>query len=100
MGLVENIIGTLGGLAGQKVGPWPGGGIAWGDHRVALKPADGTNTYGRSGFFIHGGAIPGSAGCIDLTSANKDFFSAVERTIDKIPVYVDYGGRAGVGGGW
>lgn len=38
----------------------------WGDWRVPLHPTPGTNTFGRSGFFIHGGWISGSAGCIDI----------------------------------
>jgi RHS repeat-associated protein len=38
----------------------------WGDWRVALKPLAWTETHGRSGFFLHGGAIEGSAGCVDI----------------------------------
>jgi hypothetical protein len=38
----------------------------WGDWRVSLKPNSGTDTLGRSGFFLHGGKIAGSAGCIDI----------------------------------
>jgi RHS repeat-associated protein len=38
----------------------------WGDWRVPLTPDAGTNTFGRSGFFLHGGFYPGSAGCIDV----------------------------------
>ena len=38
----------------------------WGSWRVPLHPNAGTNTYGRSGFFIHGGSDQGSAGCIDI----------------------------------
>jgi hypothetical protein len=38
----------------------------WGDWRAPLVPGPGTNTYGRSGFFLHGGRYPGSAGCIDV----------------------------------
>src|SRR4029077_1210684 len=45
---------------------WRGGTHAWGQQRLFLNPAAGTNTYGRTGFSIHGGAVPGSAGCIDL----------------------------------
>jgi hypothetical protein len=33
---------------------------------VPLTPNPGTNTRGRSGFFMHGGKLPGSAGCIDF----------------------------------
>lgn len=39
---------------------------AWGNHRLTIHPLPETETYGRGGFFIHGGSVPGSAGCIDL----------------------------------
>lgn len=38
----------------------------WGDYRAPLHPNDGTNTFDRDGFFLHGGDVPGSAGCIDV----------------------------------
>ena len=41
---------------------------AWGTHRITIHPFDTTHTFGRGGFFIHGGTSPGSAGCIDLTT--------------------------------
>ena len=44
----------------------PSGLSDWGDWRAPLSPMAGTNTYGRSGFFLHGGLFPGSAGCIDV----------------------------------
>ena len=56
-------------------GSWPGLENSWGDHRTWLTPSTGTNTFGRSGFTIHGGAVSGSAGCIDLTSRNNSFHS-------------------------
>lgn len=43
----------------------PGGGD-WGDWRVPLWPEPGTETFGRDKFFLHGGSLPGSAGCIDI----------------------------------
>lgn len=46
---------------------------AWGNFRIAIHPYPRTETHQRGGFFIHGGATPGSAGCIDLTS-NMDAF--------------------------
>ncbi|MBN3850297.1 MULTISPECIES: tlde1 domain-containing protein [Burkholderiaceae] len=39
---------------------------AWGDHRITIHIYPGTQTYGRGGFFIHGGTHAGSAGCINL----------------------------------
>lgn len=73
-----------------KLGPWPGGLPAWGNQRVELSADPSTNTYGRSGFFIHGGLTPGSAGCIDLCDRDVDFFSAVGTSADDITVEVDY----------
>ena len=52
---------------------WPGGESSWGQHRIWLEPAPGTVTHGRSGFSIHGGDTPGSAGCIDLTHSIGEF---------------------------
>jgi hypothetical protein len=51
---------------------------AWGSHRITIHPFDGTVTFGRGGFFIHGGDSPGSIGCIDLTSEIGDFADLVE----------------------
>jgi hypothetical protein len=58
---------------------------AWGHHRVWLHPKDGTTTFGRGGFSIHGGDDPGSAGCIDLTTNMPYFvqkFLAFGKTLD------------------
>jgi hypothetical protein len=38
----------------------------WGDWRVRLHPKPMTNTFGRDNFFLHGGGLEGSAGCIDI----------------------------------
>ncbi len=46
---------------------------AWGDFRISIHPFPTTQTHGRGGFFIHGGKIPGSAGCIDLTKHMNKF---------------------------
>jgi hypothetical protein len=54
-------------------GAWPGGTRSWGFQRVWLEPLPGTNTFGRGGFTIHGGFVPGSAGCIDLTHSMERF---------------------------
>jgi hypothetical protein len=54
-------------------GAWRGGERAWGTERVWVDPAPETNTWGRSGFSVHGGLYPGSAGCIDLTSQMPNF---------------------------
>jgi hypothetical protein len=46
---------------------------AWGNHRITIHPFTTTETFGRGGFFIHGGATPGSAGCIDLAGEMDRF---------------------------
>jgi hypothetical protein len=51
---------------------------AWGNYRLTIHVFPGTVTHDRGGFFIHGGAVPGSAGCIDLTN-NIDRFVAALR---------------------
>lgn len=50
---------------------------AWGGYRITIHPFDSTHTFGRGGFFIHGGTIPGSAGCIDLTNYMQYFVQLV-----------------------
>ena len=60
-------------LGGLEWSSWPGGGAAWGMHRIWVHPAAGNDLQGRSGFSIHGGTSPGSAGCIDLTDQMKSF---------------------------
>ena len=66
------------GLAGR----FPGGTIAWGSERVDINPSN-YNPFDvpqRSGFTIHGGSFPGSAGCIDLTIYDKPFFNKIRNT--------------------
>lgn len=66
-------------------GAWPGGESSWGQHRIWLAPKSGTQTHGRSGFSIHGGDSPGSAGCIDLTDQLSAFiqeFRAYGKDVD------------------
>lgn len=55
--------------------------VPWGTHRITIHPFDSTHTFGRGGFFIHGGTVPGSAGCIDLTTRMASF----ARTLGAIP---------------
>lgn len=64
---------------------------AWGTHRITIHPFDGTHTFGRGGFFIHGGSTPGSIGCIDLTSHMADFAKLIAPYGGcKIKLNVDY----------
>ncbi|CAN5233771.1 hypothetical protein BH10PSE15_BH10PSE15_14240 [soil metagenome] len=46
---------------------------SWGNHRVTIHPFTTTETFGRGGFFIHGGDTPGSKGCIDLVGIMDRF---------------------------
>ena len=55
------------------LGTWPGGQGSWGKHRLWLKPDAGNGALGRDNFSIHGGSVPGSAGCIDLVGGSDDF---------------------------
>jgi hypothetical protein len=75
--------------SGNKAGAWPGGLIAWGEIRLPLSPAQVGN---RSNFFIHGGLVPGSAGCIDLTKHNNAFFKTFAGHGASLPLSVRYGG--------
>jgi hypothetical protein len=79
-----------------KNGPFKSGSYeAWGDYRITLHPDKQTKTYGRGGFFIHGGHYPGSAGCVDLTSSMNQFYKDLMKAIGgnkscQIPLWVDY----------
>ncbi len=64
---------------------------SWGSHRITIHPFHSTHTFGRGGFFIHGGTIPGSAGCIDLTSHMEEFANLVSQYTEcKIILEVKY----------
>lgn len=56
------------------LGGWPGGTVAWGNHRVPLEAAPGTDTQGRTDVFLHGGSSLGSKGCVDLAQNMDDFW--------------------------
>lgn len=47
--------------------------IGWGNFRAPIKSQSGTETYGRGSFYVHGGSLAGSHGCIDLTDQMEDF---------------------------
>lgn len=69
--------------------------VSWGNFRITLRIYPGTDTFGRGGFFIHGGAVPGSIGCIDLTSNMNDFVKTMRTFVGRsnncfIPVKVEY----------
>lgn len=54
---------------------------AWGRYRITIHPFTTTETFGRGGFFIHGGTTPGSAGCIDLTDRMNRFVADLRREL-------------------
>ena len=76
--------------------------IAWGNHRIFIRNpgaegsphADKAKMYGRGGFFIHGGSIQGSSGCLDLGDEMDDFakFWAANTAATRrgIRLYVNY----------
>jgi hypothetical protein len=73
-------------------GPWPGGSRSWGKYRFWLAPDEKNRIFGRDNFSIHGGSVPGSAGCIDLTSEMDDFVDLMQALgQDEMDVRVDYG---------
>jgi hypothetical protein len=58
---------------------------AWGNFRLTIHPYPKTITHGRGGFFIHGGTIPGSAGCIDLTKHIDNFVEQLKKELEGLP---------------
>ncbi len=63
---------------------------AWGNIRTPIEPFRSTNTYGRGGFFMHGGYEAGSAGCVDLTYSNEAFHYRLQQYNMTINLIVDY----------
>lgn len=67
---------------------------SWGTHRLTIHPFDTSHTFGRGGFFIHGGSTPGSSGCIDLMNQMKGFATVISKYANqKIRLYVNYSSR-------
>ena len=63
----------------------------WGDYSWSLHPEGSTQTYGRGGFFIHGGFNWGSAGCIDIKEGDVRLNEFLSGQCDcYIPVKVNY----------
>lgn len=63
----QKLYNTLGG------GEWPWGKYSWGNNRIWLEPAKGTDNKNRTNLSIHGGKEYGSGGCIDLTDKMDEF---------------------------
>jgi hypothetical protein len=62
--------------------------------RYTIHPYISTETYGRGGFFIHGGDAPGSIGCIDLWDHMEDFVPVVKDEADRAQAAVESGTAA------
>jgi RHS repeat-associated protein len=62
---------------------------AWGNWRVPIDKTPNNPTT-RGGFFFHGGKNPGSAGCVDLTDQEKEFFKKLKKYKEKLPFKVKY----------
>jgi RHS repeat-associated protein len=60
----------------------------WGKNRVPLAPSKETKTYGRSGFYLHGGSKPGSAGCVDAGSDEDALFDLLRKQKGVLPFNV------------
>lgn len=58
-----------------------GSASAWGNYRITIHVFPGTKIYDRGGFFLHGGTVPGSAGCIDLSLRMDDFVAALREEL-------------------
>ena len=66
---------------------------SWGNYHWRLIPDKNTDTRGRkrNSFTIHGGAVPGSAGCIDLTSGDIGFKNYLDTlNMNNICIYAQY----------
>lgn len=68
---------------------------AWGNFRVALHPESGTETFGRTGFYLRGsrdGNGYGSAGCIDVNTNDGVVFGLLMANgASDIRLVVEYG---------
>lgn len=90
VGVYDAAVGTLTGLFDIDDGKWKGGPMAWGLRRVWLEPDVHTNTYGRSGFSIHGDLSKGSAGCIDIPWQTNRLSDYLDECQDIVPLFVNY----------
>ena len=87
---------------GREKPEWEGRSLtAWGDARVKIIPKKGTETFGRSKFYLHGGRVFGSIGCVDLSLLGDEFFEFWEDNFDQkgkkdknIEFLVDYSGNS------
>ena len=65
---------------------------SWGTYATPIRPAQGTETYGRGGFYLHGGVTPGSAGCVDLVEFDVAVHNVIKKIGKRVKFLVDYPG--------
>jgi hypothetical protein len=65
-------------------------GADYGNYRTPLTPTAGTDTQGRTSFWLHGGTTPGSAGCIDVGPRDVSLFTLLRQATGPVPLIVDY----------
>jgi len=64
---------------------------SWGSYSWSLFPQGNTNAYERSGFFIHGGSVPGSKGCIDILDNDSNLAKYLSDLCNcYVPIRVSY----------
>ena len=63
---------------------------SWGNQRIPIQPQQETNTFGRHSMYVHGGTIPGSSGCIDLTGNMENFYNDFQNYNGDIPLTIQY----------
>lgn len=85
---IESTIGSFTKYVGLKFGTFSGGMGTWGSQRTELHNLDTHEYY--TGFYIHGGDTPGSAGCIDLTGQNDSFHEFFRNYGQSIDLRVQY----------
>jgi hypothetical protein len=65
---------------------------SWGNYRITIHCRPLTNSYGRGGFFIHGGSCFGSKGCIDLAQYMDSFVQKLHMLFDTEVAQTEGGG--------
>lgn len=88
-GIANRTLGKIG------LGLFPGGERSWGTGRVWITTPEDIQqrNNGRKGFSIHGGAAPGSAGCIDVVDKDERILGLIEKhrgSKTSVPLTVDY----------
>ena len=76
---------------------WLADALAWGTpietgfgkYRLTIHHYPTTKTHRRGGFFIHGGKVPGSIGCIDLHKHMPQFVRDLDKIVGRKACYVD-----------